>query len=145
MAEGILLTSKVYTTYIVLWVITISRLCFSHSDMICSPLQNLLRKSLYYNYDHYHAMGKGPFANSDDIVRYHVCMFSLPENPHPPTFYLLAFPSTSAPSNHSQANCVFLPLNSALPRYHSPTANVYGRYWRPRASLVGERRSPGVP
>lgn len=33
---------------------------------------NLLRKSLFYNYDHYHAMHMGPFSNSDDVVRYHV-------------------------------------------------------------------------
>jgi len=33
---------------------------------------NLLRKSLYYNFDYYHALGKGPFANSDYVLRYHV-------------------------------------------------------------------------
>ncbi|KAH8821828.1 hypothetical protein F5884DRAFT_769163 [Xylogone sp. PMI_703] len=33
---------------------------------------NLLRKSLYYNYDYYHNLGKGAFKNSDDIVRFHV-------------------------------------------------------------------------
>lgn len=33
---------------------------------------NLLRKSLYYNYEHYHALGEGAFQNSDHIVRYHV-------------------------------------------------------------------------
>ncbi|OCL09382.1 hypothetical protein AOQ84DRAFT_291351 [Glonium stellatum] len=33
---------------------------------------NLLRKALYYNFDHYHALGKGPFGNSDYVLRYHV-------------------------------------------------------------------------
>jgi len=33
---------------------------------------NLLRKALYYNYDYYHAEGKGAFVNEDHIVRLHV-------------------------------------------------------------------------
>ncbi|KAF7505676.1 hypothetical protein GJ744_000525 [Endocarpon pusillum] len=33
---------------------------------------NLLRKSLYYNFDHYHALGEGAFSNSDHILRHHV-------------------------------------------------------------------------
>ncbi|CAI7634570.1 unnamed protein product [Penicillium bialowiezense] len=33
---------------------------------------NLLRQSLYYNYDYYHAKGQGPFVNDDYIVRRHV-------------------------------------------------------------------------
>jgi len=33
---------------------------------------NLLRKSSYYNYDYYHALGKGPFKNEDDVLRSHV-------------------------------------------------------------------------
>jgi len=33
---------------------------------------NLVRKSLYYNYDYYHALGKGAFKNEDRIVRLHV-------------------------------------------------------------------------
>ncbi|KAJ5135847.1 uncharacterized protein N7515_005125 [Penicillium bovifimosum] len=33
---------------------------------------NLLRQSLYYNYDYYHAKGEGPFTNNDYIVRRHV-------------------------------------------------------------------------
>ncbi|KAF9889812.1 hypothetical protein FE257_006902 [Aspergillus nanangensis] len=33
---------------------------------------NLLRKSLYYNYDHYHEMGEGAFSNNDYVVRRHV-------------------------------------------------------------------------
>lgn len=38
--------------------------------------KNLLRQSLYYNYDYYHTRGEGPFTNNDYIVRRHVCMFS---------------------------------------------------------------------
>ncbi|KAJ5562032.1 hypothetical protein N7535_003504 [Penicillium sp. DV-2018c] len=34
--------------------------------------KNLLRQSLYYNYDYYHAKGEGPFTNNDYIVRRHV-------------------------------------------------------------------------
>ncbi|KAJ5589166.1 hypothetical protein N7537_011844 [Penicillium hordei] len=33
---------------------------------------NLLRQSLYYNYDYYHTRGEGPFMNNDYIVRRHV-------------------------------------------------------------------------
>ncbi|CAI7617891.1 unnamed protein product [Penicillium viridicatum] len=33
---------------------------------------NLLRQSLYYNYDYYHTKGEGPFTNNDYIVRRHV-------------------------------------------------------------------------
>ncbi|KAL3488371.1 hypothetical protein BJX62DRAFT_179584 [Aspergillus germanicus] len=33
---------------------------------------NLLRQSLYYNYEYYHAQGKGAFRNDDFIVRKHV-------------------------------------------------------------------------
>ncbi|CAG8067396.1 unnamed protein product [Penicillium salamii] len=35
-------------------------------------LKNLLRQSLYYNYDYYHAKVEGPFVNDDYIVRRHV-------------------------------------------------------------------------
>lgn len=34
---------------------------------------NLVRQSLYYNYDYYHSQGKGAFVNEDNIVQYHVC------------------------------------------------------------------------
>lgn len=33
---------------------------------------NLLRQSLYYNFDHYHAIGKGAFKNNDRILKLHV-------------------------------------------------------------------------
>ncbi|OJK01993.1 hypothetical protein ASPACDRAFT_114478 [Aspergillus aculeatus ATCC 16872] len=33
---------------------------------------NLLRQSLYYNYDYYHNLGTGAFTNDDYIVRHHV-------------------------------------------------------------------------
>ncbi|KAH8807208.1 hypothetical protein F5884DRAFT_788773 [Xylogone sp. PMI_703] len=33
---------------------------------------NLLRQSLYYNYDYYHDLGQGAFKNDDFVVRYHV-------------------------------------------------------------------------
>jgi len=33
---------------------------------------NLLRQSLYYNYDYYNAQGTGAFVNSGDILRLHV-------------------------------------------------------------------------
>jgi hypothetical protein len=38
--------------------------------------QNLLRQSLYYNFEYYHSKGKGAFKNPDHILRFHVCMFS---------------------------------------------------------------------
>lgn len=33
---------------------------------------NLLRQSLYFNYDYYHEKGEGAFKNEDNIVKYHV-------------------------------------------------------------------------
>jgi len=33
---------------------------------------NLLRKSSYYNFAHYHALGKGAFKNDDRVLKYHV-------------------------------------------------------------------------
>ena len=33
---------------------------------------NLLRKSLYYNYDHYHSKKEVEFHDSDHVVRWHV-------------------------------------------------------------------------
>lgn len=39
-------------------------------------LQNLLRQSLYYNYDYYHDLGKGAFTNNDYVVRRHVSTYS---------------------------------------------------------------------
>ncbi|KAF4307442.1 hypothetical protein GTA08_BOTSDO03728 [Botryosphaeria dothidea] len=33
---------------------------------------NLVRQSLYYNYDYYHRAGKGAFSNADHIVQKHV-------------------------------------------------------------------------
>jgi len=38
-------------------------------------LQNLVRQSLYYNYEYYHEKGEGAFTNDDNIVRHHVCKF----------------------------------------------------------------------
>ncbi|OJJ31223.1 hypothetical protein ASPWEDRAFT_54465 [Aspergillus wentii DTO 134E9] len=32
---------------------------------------NLLRQTLYYNYDYYHAKGEGAFSNNDYVVRRH--------------------------------------------------------------------------
>ena len=37
--------------------------------------QNLVRQSLYYNYDYYHSRGEGAFKNDDNIVRHHVCKY----------------------------------------------------------------------
>jgi len=36
-------------------------------------LKNVLRQSLYYNFDYYHDRGEGAFKNSDEILRFHVC------------------------------------------------------------------------
>ncbi|KAH8594659.1 hypothetical protein B0O99DRAFT_513547 [Bisporella sp. PMI_857] len=33
---------------------------------------NLLRQSLYYNFDYYHALGQGAFKNDDRILHFHV-------------------------------------------------------------------------
>lgn len=39
---------------------------------------NLLRRSLYFNFDYYHERGEGAFKNDDRILRYHVSKLSLP-------------------------------------------------------------------
>jgi hypothetical protein len=33
---------------------------------------NLLRQSLYFNFDYYHERGEGAFKNDDRILKYHV-------------------------------------------------------------------------
>ncbi|KAI9038107.1 oxidase ustYa family protein [Aspergillus affinis] len=45
---------------------------------------NLLRKSLYYNYDYYHDRGEGAFVNPDHVVRIHVWrVWVFPDEPTP--------------------------------------------------------------
>lgn len=39
--------------------------------------QNLIRQSLYYNYNYYKAKGQGAFKNEDEIVQLHVCELSV--------------------------------------------------------------------
>jgi hypothetical protein len=41
----------------------------AHANLV----QNLVRKSLYFNYDYYKALGTHAFVNDDDIVQLHVC------------------------------------------------------------------------
>ena len=40
-------------------------------------MQNLVRQALYYNFDHYHAEGKGAFKNADHVLKAHISMSSL--------------------------------------------------------------------
>lgn len=47
---------------------------------------NLLRKSLYYNFEHYHALGEGAFKNDDTILKFHISEFTLFSSP---TFRIL--------------------------------------------------------
>ena len=37
---------------------------------------NLLRQSLYYNFDYYREKGEGAFRNDDIILKYHVCTYN---------------------------------------------------------------------
>ena len=37
---------------------------------------NLLRKSLYYSFEHYHELGQGAFKNDDRILKFHISMSS---------------------------------------------------------------------
>jgi hypothetical protein len=37
---------------------------------------NLLRKSLYFNFEHYHALGEGSFKNDDRILKFHVSEYN---------------------------------------------------------------------
>ena len=38
---------------------------------------NLLRQSLYYNFEYYHALKKGAFKNEDGVLHAHVCKYLL--------------------------------------------------------------------
>jgi hypothetical protein len=38
--------------------------------------QNLLRKSLYFNYDRYKKMGTHAFSNDEDILRLHISQWN---------------------------------------------------------------------
>lgn len=38
---------------------------------------NLLRQSLYYNFDYYKKLGRGAFKNEDHIVKAHVSKYAL--------------------------------------------------------------------
>ena len=40
--------------------------------------QNLVRQSLFYNYDYYHSKGEGAFQNNDYILQKHVCKWPPP-------------------------------------------------------------------
>ena len=48
------------------------RILVDQSRTIPDDTQNILRKSLHWNYDYYLAEKKPPFSNSEDIVRVHV-------------------------------------------------------------------------
>jgi hypothetical protein len=41
--------------------------------------QDLLRKSLYFNYPRYKALGHHAFKNEDDILKLHVCKSHSPD------------------------------------------------------------------
>jgi hypothetical protein len=61
--------------------------------------QNLVRKSLYYNYDYYKALGTHAFVNDDAILQLHVCEWNrLPDS-------IVAAISTSMPCQHRFFDC----------------------------------------
>lgn len=66
---------------------------------------NLLRKSLYYNFDYYHDVGEGAFKNDDRILKFHISET---------TFLRWGFFMLPG-----------LTPKSTLPRYHSSTVDVY--------------------
>lgn len=39
---------------------------------------DLVRQSLYYNYDHYLERGAGPFSDPPEVLHWHVCMSQQP-------------------------------------------------------------------
>ncbi|KAG8413451.1 hypothetical protein J3459_015397 [Metarhizium acridum] len=46
--------------------------CSDNLQKLTSSLQNLVRKSLYFNYDHYKQLGEHEFVNEDVILRPHI-------------------------------------------------------------------------
>ncbi|KAH8422512.1 uncharacterized protein LDX57_000266 [Aspergillus melleus] len=79
---------------------------------------NLLRQSLYYNYDYYHKQGHGAFKNDDFIVRRHVCKYHT-------TTSTLTSPDSSSPLSR-----------------HPPTAAHVHRRRRSSRSSLGSPRQP---
>jgi len=79
-------------------------------------LQNLLRKSLYFNYPRYKAMGAHAFKNEDDILQLHVSKCCLPSNFH--------------------LGSGGLTLYSALPRHATAGPDVQRRHRSARSGVV---------
>lgn len=46
-------------------------------DTDCHVTQNLVRKALYFNYDHYRELGHHAFKNDEYILRLHVSKYQL--------------------------------------------------------------------
>lgn len=73
-------------------------------------VKDLLRQSLYYNYDFYKSQGRGSFVDNSTIFKAHVCKQILPS---------MTFP----PQNTTNS---FVP--STLCRHHPTTTHVHNRY-----------------
>jgi hypothetical protein len=70
MVEVIRHTSKAFTTSTVLYGSRSSQL-----SIVLINDQNLLRKSLVWNFNHYKEEGLGPFSNDANIVKHHVSKY----------------------------------------------------------------------
>jgi hypothetical protein len=62
--------------------------------------QNLLRKSLAWNFDYYQKQGLGPFSNDANILKHHVSKYDPPIQPNMCSSYCIQhIASTSCDSN----------------------------------------------
>jgi len=78
---------------------------------------NLVRKSVYYNYQYYKDLGTHAFKNNDDILRLHVSKFA------PGVKSLLVMPAADGKA--------YRPLR----RHSAPSFDVQCRYRRPGSSV----------
>lgn len=65
-------TSRVFITCTVWSVIHVPAVVRIHTNI---HVQNLLRQTLHYNYDHYRDLGTGAFKNNEFVVKRHVSKY----------------------------------------------------------------------
>lgn len=104
-----------------------------------STMQNLICKSVHYNYDYYKAIGDYAFDEHEDISKFHISKLT-----H--LSYLLSrcSPKPLSPSPKSPV-VLLLKLDascSALPRYHTTSTHLYHRHGRVRSSLDTSLQKP---
>lgn len=86
----------------------------------CDMVQNLLRKSLYFNHQYYRAVADGPFGADEQINRYHISRFN-------PMSLLLLPPG---PGTHPSSTGITTFDLYGLPLFHIFT-DIFGQSLKP--------------